>query len=252
MSKLRWWILRRFNALHLGLDWMSSFCGSWVDGARCPCQRLWLNFDRTTTHNQYSIWYHVQPNISASWLLKYFFLPSNMVFTRRFVGGGTSWSFGARFSTAWGTLESVNGHPDITIQVLPELVIYCLISFDVVWCSFVHSCAILIFMADFFDQNPSCWHVSPPGSHFSWAWDGIGKEVGCSGDDLHSQGLHVTTSICGGCGVVFLFLFCGWLTGSLCIFIFVYMYIKYTSLGWSVGWIVACKSGSFSLFLLSL
>ena len=165
--------------------------------------------------------------------------------------GVTSWSFGARYSTPWGTSESVNGHPDLTIQVLPEFVVYCLISFDVVWCSFVHSCAILIFMADFFDQNPSCWHVSPPGSYFSWAWGGIGKEVGCSGDDFHSQGLHVTTSICGGCGVVLLFLFCAWLTGSwmllytVYIFIFVYMYIKYTSLGWSVGLLPA----SLVLFL---
>ncbi len=147
MSKLHGCILGRFNALHLGLDWkgvlwMSCIYGSWVAGARCPFQWPWLNHDRTTAHNPYSILYHVQPNISA-WNI--FLLPSNMVFTRRkfrtyfhFEQARGRWHrfpFGARVSTeAWGTSESVNGHPDITNQVLPELVVWCCLLFDIVWC----------------------------------------------------------------------------------------------------------------------
>ena len=139
MSKLRWWILRRFNALHLGLDWMSSICGSWVDGARCPCQRLWLNFDRTTTHNQYSIWYHVQPNISASWLLKYFFLPSNMAFTRRFVGGDIVVIWGPIFDTVrdFGKCERTPWYHNSSAARISYLL------FDIVWCCLMFICSFM-------------------------------------------------------------------------------------------------------------
>ena len=76
-----------------------------------------------------------------SFLAAEVFFPSPQHGIHKKVRGG--WSFGVRFSTAWGTSESVNGHPDTTIQVLPELEIISYLLFDIVWCCLMFICSLM-------------------------------------------------------------------------------------------------------------